>query len=297
MEAFKLTHLIFSSTGTMDNDEGRIKKLYKYMLPRVKELGKSCGLDTAACYTNLFTFYKDSAPPYVAFSYFFAAALGSIAFALQKLFDVYYHSSAYSYDELNLKNLQNYGGTLDGSFFDIYTLPSISTENITFYSCGTEAERVEKEAAISDFGPAQKYLSVCSTEYDGGDNKGAYNCSHCKKCLRTMSGLYALGKLDNFRAVFDVDGFKAGLGRNIGWWLSLEHGVFVKEFMNCCRKNHVHVPLSAYFWKYIFLTWRGLTYLLKDSVLARKICYKLRLDYLVKGFRNSIAEVKYKDII
>lgn len=48
---------------------------------------------------------------------------------------------------------------------------------------------------------AQKYLNVCILEKDG--NGG--NCSRCTKCARTIITLEAMGKLEQFKDVFDLD--------------------------------------------------------------------------------------------
>ena len=139
----------------------------------------------------------------------------------------------------------------DGSYFDLFDLPRMSCENLTAYVTSEDATKVEKEAAIADFEPAQKFLTVCGIEYGGGDLHGKQNCSKCIKCVRTMSGFYAMGKLDNFREVFDVDDYKAHLGRRLGRWFTFEHGGFVQYFKRYAKMNGVRIPLSAYFYKWL----------------------------------------------
>lgn len=39
-----------------------------------------------------------------------------------------------------------------------------------------------------------------------------FNCGVCEKCLRTLLALDAANKLDNFRAVFDIDAYKKNRG-------------------------------------------------------------------------------------
>ena len=40
------------------------------------------------------------------------------------------------------------------------------------------------------------------------------NCSVCEKFLRTLLAIDALNKLDNFRAVFDIDAYNKNRGNN-----------------------------------------------------------------------------------
>lgn len=65
-----------------------------------------------------------------------------------------------------------------------------------FISTGGSLDRITKTKTIADYAPAYKYLNVCVTAIE--------NDSTCFKCVRTMLTLDALGKLDKFSAVFDV---------------------------------------------------------------------------------------------
>jgi hypothetical protein len=67
-----------------------------------------------------------------------------------------------------------------------------STESTTFIHDGTEATRLEK--VISQIAPsplALEHLRVCFM-----NEKEAYNCGRCDKCLRTMINLYVAGALE-----------------------------------------------------------------------------------------------------
>ncbi len=75
------------------------------------------------------------------------------------------------------------------------TDPLFSDESLAVVHDGCEASRTEKIAAIANDGIAQKYLRVCTAKIEG-----LYNCGVCEKCMRTMTGLYAMGKLDGFHS-------------------------------------------------------------------------------------------------
>jgi hypothetical protein len=67
-----------------------------------------------------------------------------------------------------------------------------STEALSFVHDGSEASRINKiDWQIAQSKLALKYLRVCYM-----NEKGAYNCGKCEKCLRTMVSLYAAGVLD-----------------------------------------------------------------------------------------------------
>jgi hypothetical protein len=78
--------------------------------------------------------------------------------------------------------------------------PLWSTEKIDIVHDGCEASRVEKLAMIADHEVARSWLRVCF-ENPGG----TYNCGSCEKCLRTMTQLRALGRLEEFRSFPPLD--------------------------------------------------------------------------------------------
>lgn len=74
------------------------------------------------------------------------------------------------------------------------TDPLFSDEDLMIVHDGCEAVRTEKVAAIADDATAQKHLRVCTAKIEG-----LYNCGYCEKCIRTMTSLYAIGKLSAFQ--------------------------------------------------------------------------------------------------
>lgn len=79
-----------------------------------------------------------------------------------------------------------------------------STEGTTFVHDGTEATRLEKVISQIARSPlALEHLRVCFA-----NEKGAYNCGRCDKCLRTMVNLYVAGALEKsgtFPTTIDPD--------------------------------------------------------------------------------------------
>lgn len=112
---------------------------------------------------------------------------------LQKLFSKYYFSSTFStYDFKVTKK--------DAAYYDLMTIPLLSTETLSFYSHDAKTSRIEKLDYISSFPVTHDKLTVCI--------RAVYNCGICEKCKRTMLELDLLGKLDLYKNSFDVNQFK-----------------------------------------------------------------------------------------
>ena len=295
VDRYNLTHLFCHSCGTLDCNEERIKALYTRIYRRVENLSAYLGLEACGCWTNIHTFYKF---PYKIFCYFYTTTAAGCVFALQKLFSVYYESSSYTLEQIHLEALQNYSGTLDGSMLDIYTLPCMNTDTLTFYSAGTEATRIEKQEAIADYPAAQKFLSVCGIEYDGGEiAENKYNCSRCEKCVRTMTNFYAINKLDNFAGVFDVQDYKANFAKRLGRWMGICKKHYIHDLMPRLRQNNIKIPFGARV--YALLFWRPYSFLkkkLRNSRFMRRLYYKFNIDKKIHGYRSSVSEA-YKDLM
>jgi hypothetical protein len=84
-----------------------------------------------------------------------------------------------------------------------------STEQTTFIHDGTECTRLGKiMTQVSKSPVAMQYLRVCYM-----NTKSEYNCGHCDKCLRTMTGLYvaeALDKTKTFPHTLDYEAIAEG---------------------------------------------------------------------------------------
>jgi hypothetical protein len=82
-----------------------------------------------------------------------------------------------------------------------------STERLEIVDDGGRRSRMERLRAVAGHPVARRTLRVC------WENRGgAYNCGHCRKCLMTMSGLEAIGALDQvetFPAELDLEAVAA----------------------------------------------------------------------------------------
>ena len=71
--------------------------------------------------------------------------------------------------------------------------PLWSSEEMVVHHDGADTERLDKLRLVAEHPAAASALRVCWENRDG-----AYNCGRCEKCLRTMVGLAALGRLEEF---------------------------------------------------------------------------------------------------
>lgn len=120
---------------------------------------------------------------------------------LQGAISTYYYSSGYSYEEFSLKKIAGHDFTVVK--YDLLLLSMASTDTLRFYSTGGERSRFEKTKVVSLYQPSKKYLNVCVNKppRNGNDNT-------CFKCIRTLLTLDALGVIDEYNAVFDIEFYK-----------------------------------------------------------------------------------------
>lgn len=116
----------------------------------------------------------------------------SALLVFQKLFHVYYYASG-----MQITNHLKLTGEV--ATYDLLSLPLCSTENITFYSAGSNYSRVEKTKMVSEMDVSYRYLNVCVHH--------VHNCGKCIKCKRTLLTLDILGVLDKYENVFNLENF------------------------------------------------------------------------------------------
>ena len=196
-------------------------------------------------------------------------------YMLQKLWKVYYYaSSGHDFNEFSLNDNDENSAAL----YELLSLQCFSIDGLKIYSDCGEMTRMEKLKSIVDFPVAHKYLHVCL--------KQPTNCtSSCSKCKRTLLSLEALGKLDSFNQVFDVDYYKNNK-KDYYKWLYAQH--MQKEDLNESTyqilKNKKEFGLIR------------LQYLLKlPFILAKKMVKKVLKKILPKSVVEKIKKAKNKE--
>lgn len=177
----------------------------------------------------------------------------AIPLALQKLFKIYYFSSGMEYNKFSFE-------FFDPAFYDVLTMPLLSTRNTNFILVGGETTRLGKVEFIADSEIVRKNLNVCVVE--------ANNCGKCIKCKRTMLNLYILNKLEEFSSVFDINYFYKNKRRIIRWAVYKRKGIDMDEIVVALKQRK-----EIYFFDYIY------------AILARVY---LRLRRVVRRIKNIL---------
>lgn len=157
--------------------------------------------------------------------------------ALQKLFSAYYCSSAGWPEFFDLDIRQG------SEHYESLLCTVFSTDRLQFILSDYDT-RLEKTIALANDSIAQKYLDVCF----------CFNsCGKCSKCYRTMVTLDAIGKLDDFDKVFDVNSFRKNIDKAYFWLLKTKDGdphddnvVFAVEIYKYIIDNNKSIPEGAF---------------------------------------------------
>ena len=197
---YKLTHLSYFSMGAIFHPNRAEKKKYTLKefydtTDRMSEekrenarlVAEQAGVPLVYVKSNLDSDYYRGAYGHTGVYRNCAMAL-----SLQGLYSVYYNSSGGwpGYFDLTL--------TEGSQHYEALLCQCLSTESLNFI-LSDYATRLKKTVAIADDKLAQKYLDVCF----------CFNsCGKCSKCIRTLVTLDIIGKVDQFREIFDVDDFK-----------------------------------------------------------------------------------------
>lgn len=224
-EHYRLTHLAFFNVGSHGELGGEsARNLFHKRLGILNMFPSECGLEYIVIDSNISEILQ--------MSFITTAAIRSMApvLLLQKLFRVYYFSSAYRMDDFQMLDDN------DGRY-GILTLALLSTESLDLYSSGCQYTRVEKTAMISNYEPSWRYLNVCVC--DGG------NCSVCFKCMRTLLTFDVLGTIERYSNIFDLEKYKAHKASYISHILANKHNDLDKEIYQAMIKNGYHIPFMS----------------------------------------------------
>jgi hypothetical protein len=219
-----LTHLCFFDTGSHGQD-GKPEESERFEKRRqhARSYCEAAGLPFLEVVTNLSEFY--TVPFGVSHTYRDAAPVLS----LQKLFANYFYASgATVFNFLMDKD--------DPAYLDAFLLPMLSTRNTRLYSSESTLTRLEKTRIVASDSLAGRFLNVC--------NYTAENCGRCNKCLRTLLTLEALGCIDRFHEVFNLDYYRKNYRIHLTYHCAQVYGgdVFHREIDPLLRPK---IPVGA----------------------------------------------------
>lgn len=223
---YPLTHLAVFNVGTFDGPE--YQKNYRVACTDAAVVAEELGLGLVCLDSNA----VEVLPEDFLTVYSFRLLAGALA--LQGLFSVYLLSSGHAFGDFCI-DLSN------ASTYDLLTVHCIQTESLATYSSGGEVSRHQKLAALAEWEPAHRWLHPC---FRRRLSRG--NCGECKKCIHTMTVLYAQGTLERFASVFDVEAYKKALPQHIGYLLTMQDKSFYAEALQCLQENNIPIPPEAY---------------------------------------------------
>lgn len=194
-ENFKINSLFLVNSGTHGNFEDKeTKKIWLERAKLNKKAADELGLPMYLINSNFHAYTHKIGEVKIGNLAIFSCFMG-----LQKYIKRYLASSCMSYTEI-LKFSERSRDREIAEYAESYMSHLISTEGFELVIDGCQYTRAEKTERISDWNIAQKYLNVCVNPI-----KNVHNCSCCSKCMRTQITLEAMGKLDKFKNVFDIE--------------------------------------------------------------------------------------------
>lgn len=227
-QAYILSHGFFYNMGIYGGYESDSQKMLQ---KRAESICKSEDIELVNIKTNIVReIYKKAYGPVVP-----SIIMGGVL-NFQKIISVYFMSSGYTAKE-------SYFSEELAEHYDWFNTQNYSTRALRFYSSGLEATRMEKVKFVANTSFTHKYLSVCMNE-----NLFNGNCSRCAKCTETMAELDAIGALDKYSEVFDVNAYVKNPAYYLGYVVMKSWGgeEFCTDIVKEYRKNGKSIPFSAY---------------------------------------------------
>lgn len=154
-------------------------------LAAMEKVTAEAGVNTIAAYTNIRHLCDERE---LWLNRFFGAVLGAVAHGFSSRLDLFYIASSY-----DLENLAPCGShpMLD---------PAYSSHGLRIRHRDADLSRLDKLRIVSGWEPGFQNFRVCLANVED-----RLNCGRCEKCVRTMTGLAALGVLHKSRAFVEDD--------------------------------------------------------------------------------------------
>lgn len=240
---YKINTLFFFNIGQYGNikSESSLNNALKHF-NLSKIFADEVGLPYVFMNSNMFDFYKpeweyDAGP--------LCRAASILVF--QKVISIFYVASSYSYTQLC--DFQSFYHLDEVSEPFLYSL--LSTTHCRMMLDGGQEKRTEKTIKLLDYEPTQRHLNVCVNE--NLDLSKEKNCSVCHKCNRTLSILEAIGALDKYSKVFDIDKYKKQSQEfKSRARLQYSENPFYKDILDFLNAQGIKTPSKLSAWLYLF---------------------------------------------
>lgn len=225
---YPITHLAIFNCGTL---VFKHRNAFLESCQRARCFGEEQNLQVICVDTNLHMVLLEK------YINVYTFRLVACTLALQGLFKMYLISSGPNAAECEL----------DPKYcarYDLLTVNCVSTESLNFYLSGVETTRGKKLEALADWEPSWRWLHPCTRGI-----VGKTNCGSCKKCICDLTTLYALGKLERYKAVYDINEYLSHLPQRIGFVLAKQGSHSYTETQRLLKERNVPVSSAAYIYE------------------------------------------------
>lgn len=247
--AYRLSHLMITSNGAIEGiDPSDI--LRKMVEKANRGIVLELGLGMVSIDSNMQNLLPENFRSVVSIRH------AAVILTLQKLFSAFLISSSCAFSQATFVE-ESMG------YYEPFVLNYLMTANTVFYSAGSPYTRVQKLRQLSAIPLAEKYLHPCI--YALKDS----NCGECGKCVRTQTALYALGTLDHFSKVFDIEQFMKKKDLYLAQVMVQEKWrPSCAEIMDLVRKQRIKVSYAK--WWALWIVFHRKLMALKSYIFIRK---------------------------
>lgn len=196
-KTLNLTHFVVFNEGAFGGSYYSANRRFAVMniYAREKALADELGLPIVNVATNLEQLMQIPGDQFAVYW------MGIMILSIGKLIGTYlYSSSGGDYSDFSVVNTSK----KDISYADLLSLHCISHGSTFFYSAGGAKTRFEKFRKISGSKLVQKHLFSCLNQ--------DFNCGVCPKCLRNLLSIDALGLLEEYKDVYDIEDYRRRRG-------------------------------------------------------------------------------------
>lgn len=168
------------------------------------------------------------------------------------LFKMFSYASGYPVEHFQLRSVS------DATRYDLLMSKALVTESLEVMISGLHERRIDKISDIALYSPALQYLNVCllieSNPFLAPVSGNVRNCSRCYKCVKTLAAIDALGMLDAFSRVFDIDCYSKRRSANLGWMVYASKrlkDVHASEILQQGKGRAGFIPPTAYWFAFM----------------------------------------------
>lgn len=225
---FKISHLLFNNVGSHGTGG---ETLFRSRYERLKPAASQLGIPFIQVNSNLDEFYA----PSLSFTQTHTPRNASVGLVLQGGVGTLLYASSFSYRDLFV------GPTQLMAYFDLVSLPLMSSEGLWAQSVGSEYSRVEKTRRVVSIVDSRTFLDVC---VEGQDAGGFTNCGRCWKCARTLATLEIMGRLQEYSHVFNLHAWYQKRNRYFSQ-LQTSADPLLREVVDFAREQRYAFPMST----------------------------------------------------